>query len=362
MSTVGYLKVVLSAGNTMRARTSCASGYYRLGEWMCYRFFCALICCALIVISSAAAHGCFYSSYSFSAKSPQRTNLDDLLFDRLLAEEKERGGSQFYVREAKELAREYPTRRSDPAFLNDYAYVTYMSGNLLEALRLWEEARKIAPNDYQTLCNLATAYHLQGKFDEAISLLKQATKLRPNFRYGAEELHIRLLEHLKKQREDPHYITRELLLPELTPAWEKRHDPPNRFQAENLPKDLKQGLTELLKQFPKSGDIWFVLAMLLESSKDYRRARLAYQKALKTGCGKSEELQSYMKKYMAFEESRNPIHYVGRMFLGAFILTLALFFGARISNLLRDVIDDIRETRKNRSELANKHRNDSSTR
>lgn len=343
----------------MVAETLQECGFSQSGDKTALRFLRALICCVVCIWSSAAVHACFYSSYSFSAKSPERTNLDDLLYDRLLAEEKERGGSQFFVREAKELSREYPSRRSDPAFLNDYAYVTYMSGNLMEALRLWEEARKIAPNDYQTLCNLATACHLQGKFDEAISLLKQAIKLRPNFRYGAEELHIRLLEHLKKQREDPQYITRELLLPELTAAWQKRKDPPNRFEAENLPKDLKQGLTELLKQFPKSGDTWFVLALLLESSKDYHRARLAYQKALKTGCGQSEALQSYMKKYVAFEESRNPIHYAGRMFLGAFILTIIVFFGARLWNLLRDVIDDIRETRKRRSEEASKARKDS---
>ncbi|MCX7626679.1 MAG: hypothetical protein N2Z21_10800 [Candidatus Sumerlaeaceae bacterium] len=295
-----------------------------------------------------AAHACLYSSYHFNTTSNSQTDLEDLLLDRYAEEEKSRGGSNFYARELKQLEKESSQRRKDPTFLRDYGYLLHVTGNTPQAVRVWEEALALAPNDYALLCNLATGYQILGvaNYEKAKSLLERATRLKPGFRHHAEEFHLRLLNHLIAQSRDWQYIKRELLFPELTKEWRNRKDPPNKFRVESMPPDAISGLTELLRQFPRQGDTWMVLGMLLESKGKWREARLAYQKALKFGCGMSEELHAYFEKYRAFAEKKNPVRYVGWLFLSAFVLMILALVGPRVIATIRAVVEDIQEVRR----------------
>lgn len=297
------------------------------------------------------ARACFYSTYALDTKRNTQTSLDDVLLDRYVEEEKSRARANYYTQELKKRERELPQKRQDPEFLRDYGYLLHVTGNTPAAIRTWEEALGKAPNDYALLCNLATAYQMLGvdHYVRAKELLEKAVQQKPGFRHHAEEFHIRLLEHLIAQSKDWEYIRRELLFPELTTAWRNRKDPPNRFSLSALPKDAEQGLTELVRQFPKQADTWMVLGMILESNKKWREARLAYQKALKYGCGMTEELRDYFEKYRVFAEKKNPIRYVGWLFLSAFILMITALIGPRILGTVKAVVEDIQEVRRQKA-------------
>jgi Flp pilus assembly protein TadD len=324
----------------------------RLDAW--HRIFVILF--TLFYCFAGDAIACFYSSYALDETKNDQTSLEDLLYDRLLEGEKSRTQVSFYAQELTKLRKQLPQKENDPKFLVDYGYILHVTGNTPEAIRVWEKARKLSPSDYRALCNLATAYQMMGDFEKATQLLKQAVQLKPGFRHSAEEFHLRLLEHLSRQRADGNYIRTHLFLPELTSAWTSRKDPPNKFSAASVPRDAVQGLTELLRQFPKQADVWMVLGMLLETQGKWREARLAYQKALKFGCGMSEELRDYFVKYAAFEDKKNPIRYVGWMFLSAFILIILLVVGPRILGTVRAVVEDLQSVRQKQDKTQNKQR------
>ncbi|MGC8740351.1 MAG: tetratricopeptide repeat protein [Candidatus Sumerlaeaceae bacterium] len=303
-----------------------------------------------------ATQACFYSLYAFDTQHDSQTNLEDLLLDRYVEEEKSKARANFYSQELKRRERDLSGKRQDPEFLRDYGYLLHVTGNTPTAIRIWEEALAKAPNDYALLCNLATAHQILGvdHYAKARELLQKAVRLKPGFRHKAEEFHLRLIEHLMAQSEDWQYIRRELLFPQLTPAWRARKEPPNEFNASGLPKDAIQGLAELLRQFPKQGDTWMVLGMLLETRGKWREARLAYQKALKFGCGMTEELREYFEKYRAFAEKKNPVRYVGWLFLSAFFLMIAAFIGPRMIATVRAVVEDIQNVRRQKVDREDK--------
>lgn len=333
-------KLTIETRQEPRAR---ATQLVKMSKATILRF--VIVC--IFSLFSAAANACFYSAYYFNATSNSQTNLDDLLLDRYAEQDKARGGTNFYARELKQFEKDLSQRRNDPAFLRDYGYLLHVTGNTPQAVRIWEEALALAPNDYELLCNLATAYQILGvtNYEKAKDFLERAIKLKPGFRHHAEEFHLRLLEHLIAQSHDWQYIKRELLFPELTREWRNRKDPPNKFRAESLPPDAVNGLAELLRQFPRQADTWMVLGMLLESKGKWREARLAYQKALKFGCGMSEELHPYFEKYRAFAEKKNPIRYVGWLFLSAFVLMILALIGPRIVATVKAVVEDIQDVR-----------------
>jgi Flp pilus assembly protein TadD len=299
---------------------------------------------------------CFYSTYSFNTDKNSQTDLEDVLLDRYAEQEKAKGGTNYYAREVARLEKQLPTKRRDPSFLRDYGYLLHITGNTPQAVKIWEEALALAPNDYALLCNLATAYQLLGveNYPKARKLLEKAVQQKPGFRHHAEEFHLRLLDHLIAQSKDWQYIKRELLFPELTSEWLARKDPPNKFRADNLPPDAIEGLAELLRQFPRQADTWMVLGMLLESKGKWREARLAYQRALKFGCGMSDDLHAYFEKFRAFAEKKNPIRYVGWFFLSACLLMIAALIGPRVLATVKAVVEDIQEVRRRTKEQQSK--------
>jgi cytochrome c-type biogenesis protein CcmH/NrfG len=307
----------------------------------------------LCLLVASAANACFYSKYALLEDKQRQTTVDDLVYDRIADAEKARGKT-FYVEESERLKSRLQEGRSDPVFLNDYAYLLYMSGNLHGSIQAWEGARKLDPRNYSILCNLATAFHLQGRFDQAEGLLREAVALKPGFRNGAEELHLKLLEFQKKQRADSSYIRRNLLLPELTEAWNNRKDPPNDYDTGGLSPDYVKGLPELLRQFPKSGDTWLVLAMLLEKDGDYHRARLAYQRAVRFGAGQSEPLKSYLRTFIEFEDARNPVYFVGKQMLLVMLLIVAILVVPRSVRFVRAFFEDIADARRESDREARK--------
>ncbi len=307
--------------------------------------------------------GCFYSSYSLNTKDNTQTSLEDVLLDRITEAEKARGISRFYANELSKLEKQYLQRRNDPDFLRDYGYLLHITGNTPRALAIWEEALKLRPNDFALLCNLGTVHQILGRnhYDKAREYLEKAVKLKPGFRHGAEELHLRLLEHLRRQSENENYIRENLVLPELNEAWKKRKDPPNKFAAPGVTRETVRGLTELLRQFPKQADTWMVLGMLLESEGKWREARLAYQRALKFGCGMTEELRDYFTKYKAFAEKKNPVRVVGWMVFSLFVLMILALLGPRVLGVVKAVIEDIQDV-KRRQASRNPSRHDAKKR
>jgi tetratricopeptide (TPR) repeat protein len=80
----------------------------------------------------------------------------------------------------------------DPRYakaLSGYGVSCLKLGDLERAQKYLEESRKADRSAKVTLANLALLYHLNGKFDKAIKMNKQALKLDPGFKQALVNLH-----------------------------------------------------------------------------------------------------------------------------------------------------------------------------
>lgn len=292
---------------------------------------------------------CFYSSYGFNTTDSSQSRIRDLLFDKYAAEAKERP-RDFCSTELQRLKSKLDASRGDPAFMDDYAYLLYRTGQEAEAERIWIQLLKADPNRFSTLCNYATACQFIGRYADAAKLLGVADRAKPGFRSGAEGWHLRMLSFMEKQRENPGYSKEHLFADELTAAWKSRKDPPNRFTAD-IPRGAAQGIAELLHQFPAFGEAWLALAMLLERNGDYHDAKLAYRHALRHGTGQLAELKDYLPKFEAYEESRSPLRAAGIGMLRLVVLAVAGFIVYRIHRFYKAVQSDRKEAKQAREAL-----------
>lgn len=69
----------------------------------------------------------------------------------------------------------------NPTVLNSYANFLYDEGRLDDAILQWQEVLNIAPDHHPAMINLGLAFNETMRFQEAISMNKQAIKIRPSY-------------------------------------------------------------------------------------------------------------------------------------------------------------------------------------
>lgn len=303
----------------------------------------------LVVVTalSTGSHACFYSTYKFNSSDHRQTDIEDVIFERYpdMQPEIVREDGFDYRNELKRLEAEFPQKKTDMRFLDDMAVLLVRTGNNEAALALLQKMLEREPSRYETLCNLATVYHLTGKYITARDMLTSAAAQKPELRSGAEQMHVEMLEFLIRQRLDPKYGTEHLFIDQLTPFWKERGEPPG-FKKAKFPIQPTRGVAELLRQFPDFGDGWLVLGMLLDNDRDYHIAKLAYNRAQKKGTGQGAGLQAYLRGFTQFEEKTDRIQKAGWGMLKLLILLGGGYILYRMGKFLSAITADRAEARR----------------
>ena len=287
------------------------------------RLFSPAVAGLLFVLLGSSGHACFYTSYWFDSRHDRQTSVRKLVYGEYAEVDRVRK-TPFYADEVKRMEAEHASRQGSPEFLEDYAYALFRVGRAQDAERIWRRLLKAEPDRYSTLCSLATAAQLLGRYDEATTILKRAISLRPGFRQRAEEYHLKMLEYLLASRHEPGWVQSHLFLEELTPLWLTGRMPPGNLATLDFPDVNLNGLAEVLRQFPSFGDGWLALGMVLEHDKEYSKAKIAYQKALKAGTAQSPLLKKYLDEFIVFEKSRSPARLAAREVIKLLVLLLCL--------------------------------------
>lgn len=239
----------------------------------------------------------------------------------------------------------------------DYAWSLLMSGKSRESYAVYQQLLKDHPDHYEILCSYATALHLDRKYAEAASLLEKAISLKPGFRNRAEEFHLNMIHHEMRQQTDAQYGRENIFIPELTPLWNNRKPPEENFSTVEFPAGItSKGIAELLRQFPRYGDGWLALGMLLEHEKDFSMAVKAYDRAVEHGTPHKQALDRYMASFREFGRAHDPGRLVGRgiartaIFVG---VILALYF---IYKIVARVVLDVTSHRAMKEEQQRRER------
>lgn len=305
-----------------------------------------LIC----LLQITRANACYYGEHGFDADDKNQTTAFELINERF-AEEQERKMTWF----RQQLKREEEDKAShseDPDWLDNYAYLLFRSGYTDKALTTWESLLKQDPKRFTTLCNLGTALHGLSRHEEAKKYMQAAAALRPEFRGGAEKYHVQMIDFQHRQRTEPDYASKHLFVDELTPYWKDRKTPPDTFaRIKNFPKHNEDGIAELLRQYPRFGDGWLVLGIVLESKGEHYLALRAYERAVKFGTAQREGLRSYLRTYSDFALSHDPPRSAARKLKWTFLAILAGGLLFAVLKFARLVVLDITSSDRKKAPL-----------
>jgi tetratricopeptide (TPR) repeat protein len=283
----------------------------------------AVSMCALFVAPAGRIDACFYTRYWFDRTDNSQTSVRKLVYGEYIEADRARRTS-FYTDELRQLEAELSRKQKSPEFLEDYAYVLFRVGRAQSAELIWRQLLQAEPDRHSALCSMATACQLLGRYDEATTMLKRAASLRPKFRHCAEEYHLKMLEFQIMLKREPGRAQGRLFIDELTPLWLSSRLPPGNLAIVAFPDINPDGVAELVRQFPTFGEGWLTLAILLEHEKEYSRAKIAYQKALKTGTVQSASLKQYLDEFVTFEKTNSRIGLAGREVKKLILLLCAL--------------------------------------
>lgn len=300
---------------------------------------------SLVLASGRPPYGAFYSSHDFDPAGKSATSIRDLM-NGVYTEQDREHTTAFWMRELAKLEAEAPKHADDADFQDDHAMLLYHAGKVTSAELLWKQLLKKDPDRFQTMANYGTALQSMGRYNDAAPLIEKTAAMRPEMRAGVEKLQSQMLQYMMRHRADNSYGQKHIFIASLTPVWDARKPPPKTFREVSFPVPSAQGVAELMRTFPKFGDGWLVMGMLLEHEGDYSKALTAYRLALKAGANKQNELKAYIQQFAPYAESLNPIHYAGKSVLTLFILVAGGFIGFKLWRTGRAVYDDIAETRR----------------
>lgn len=310
-----------------------------------------------LFVSVSPCTACFYGAHALDPDKPKQTTAKDLINEKFIeAEERPRGYFPNELQKAQQLA---PQHANDAAFQDDLGFLFYKNGRHDEALNLWKALLLKEPNRFTTLCNLATAYQGLGKYDTATTCLQEAVKVRAGFRSNVEVYHLDMIQFQKKQSTQPTYAVDHLFISELTPVWSARRAAPESFESVKPFPDIRaDGVAELLRQFPRFGDGWLALGILLEHEGDHYWANRAYERALKFGSTRRLEVKNYLATYTPFAMEHDSSRIVARRLKWLAIAMAGggvLFFGLRFTRM---VVLDISAARREKEETNRPKKND----
>lgn len=82
----------------------------------------------------------------------------------------------------------------DVGYISDHGVLLILLNKYDEAIQLYLEVERKAPNRYSTAANIGTAYELAGQNENALKWIKRAVELDSNSHYGSEWIHVKILE------------------------------------------------------------------------------------------------------------------------------------------------------------------------
>jgi len=302
-------------------------------------------------------HACSYGKFGLEPGDGSQTTVDGL-FQGIYQKQKSHK-TQDWRREAKDLAAGGAAASADVNIRLSYAWALHLGAENEQALAIYQDILKATPNHYETLCSYATALHDMRQYPQAAEILKKAVAQKPGFRNMAEEFHLAMIDYQAKSRNNYKYAQNNVFVEPLTPIWKNRKtDPENNFSTVIFPEGYKsEGMAELIRQFPKFGEAWFALGMLLEHEKDFSMAVKAYDRALQYGTAHAPELKQYLITFREFGRSHDTGRLVGKrviqLGIGLAVLAVLLWILRIVNRVVAD-ITSVRASKQERQRLARK--------
>lgn len=304
-----------------------------------------IVLAVLVLLLSSAGHTCPYNSFSGLKPGGQSQAKVEDLFRGVYDLTKEK--YELVQDSIDDLAARAGANPSDAALQNDYAFALFYTGKVQQSLAVYQQALKTNPNHYETLCSYATVLQFMNRLPEAAAVLKQAIALKPGFRNRAEEYHLDLINYQVLGRQNPSALKQQVVIPALTPFWQKRGNPETGFSTMDFPPEItSQGLAELVRHFPDNGDLWLALGMVLEHEGNHEYALKSYDKAVRHGNAHVSELKSYLRAYRPFAEARDRVSVGGKRILQLILGAIGLFVLYYILRFLQSIVLDITQARK----------------
>jgi tetratricopeptide (TPR) repeat protein len=106
-------------------------------------------------------------------------------------------GHHFFTGDFPKIIKELDSlykKTNDIDYLSDKGYVLIVQKKYEEALNLYLNIEKIAPNRYSTASNIGTLYELMGENQKAYNWIKKSIEINPESHNGSEWLHLKILE------------------------------------------------------------------------------------------------------------------------------------------------------------------------
>jgi tetratricopeptide (TPR) repeat protein len=94
---------------------------------------------------------------------------------------------------------------------NDKALAWLRMGKTQEAIAMLEQLEKEKPNEYKVIANLGTAYELAGRNKEALQYIRRAMQLNSQSHQGSEWFHVQVLEAKLQQKPADWWISHPVL-------------------------------------------------------------------------------------------------------------------------------------------------------
>ncbi|MBF0694175.1 MAG: tetratricopeptide repeat protein [Flavobacterium sp.] len=244
-------------------------------------------------------------------------------------------GHQFYQKNFPNLIRELDSlyiATNDVAYLSDKGYILTITKKYQEAIKIYLQIEKIAPNRYSTASNLGTIYELIGQNEEAFKWIEKSIKINPDSHEGSEWLHLNIL----KAKIEGKPIQGDLL---IGLSFGKALSPTTIKTWEDLEKMQKAIFFQLNERIsfikPKDeiiAELLFELANIQMVLKDFYSAIELYKKALSYGL--QNELANYRidlaiersgESYRARIQNLNNVNdYHKNLFVGTLIISLLI--------------------------------------
>jgi tetratricopeptide (TPR) repeat protein len=150
-------------------------------------------------------------------------------------------------------------------YISDYCATLITLGRFKEAIPILENLRNERPDEYEINANIAVAYELDGKIDEAIKYLKKAIGIKPTAHRESEWFHLRILESALEIRDKKLQIEDYNIL---------------KLQFDTSKQIAKQISYQLKERLPLTKSSNPLLSKVIEECSDYYNKNLSLEWAI----------------------------------------------------------------------------------
>lgn len=248
----------------------------------------------------------FFKSYAcLNGESKLLKSKDYLYMDRA---DRLPFGHEFFTRHYYEAMYKLDSlyqKTHDVAYLSDKGLILILRKEYKEALQLYLDIEKRAPNRYSTASNLGTVYELMGKNEEALKWIKKAVSINPKSHMESEWIHVKILEAKIKGEA---YFTGKFLLDVDFGDADQPLSEYSQHKLNKLDSALYYQLNERISFIKPKDKIISVLLFELGNvrmlKKNFRDANALFEKANEYGLQGEllERRMTYAKKH--FEKPR----------------------------------------------------------